>query len=305
MTGSQRRQRIVELRTELRELEATPRSDWHAAFEAILRIETHGCPGVEIRTETEIGYDAPRADFVILTRDDAEPLSDPVFGIFRSINVLEYKRPDDALNERTLYTAAGYASLLIGTAEREGDVPPDEVTVSVFRARRNPVLFTRMEEAGELVRTDVPGVYRVLGLIKLPFQVVVTSELEGDSHAAFRALTDRAELADVARVIRAADRETDEAVRDYYGSLIELVLSKNPQVADEIGRDDTMEDVLMEILKDRVEEKLTAQKRDVTVAYLTGVVANLGVGLDAAMDAFGIPQDQRGTYEELVAGRMG
>ena len=41
MNEQEKKQRIAELRAELKELEATPRSDWHAGFEAVLRIEIH------------------------------------------------------------------------------------------------------------------------------------------------------------------------------------------------------------------------------------------------------------------------
>ncbi len=41
MTEQEKKQRIAELRAELKKLEATPRSDWHAGFEALLRIETY------------------------------------------------------------------------------------------------------------------------------------------------------------------------------------------------------------------------------------------------------------------------
>ena len=41
MTDAERKNRIAELLAELKGLQATPRSDWHAGFEALLRIETH------------------------------------------------------------------------------------------------------------------------------------------------------------------------------------------------------------------------------------------------------------------------
>ena len=41
MTEAERKSRIAELLSELKDLQATPRSDWHAGFEALLHIETH------------------------------------------------------------------------------------------------------------------------------------------------------------------------------------------------------------------------------------------------------------------------
>ena len=156
MTEQQKKQRIEELRSELRELQATPRSDWHAAFEAFLRFATCRYKGVTIRTEVEIGADAPRTDYLILTDEETQEFKEPFFRIFRKINLIEYKNPHDSLNRRVICKIAGYAYLLIGTTEREGDVPEDQVTISIFRAAKNPKLFKEMGEAGELVRTETP-----------------------------------------------------------------------------------------------------------------------------------------------------
>ncbi len=69
MTDEERKKRIAELLTELKDLTATPRSDWHAGFEALLRIEAHKYGGrVQIKTEHLLGEEPPRADFVVLMK---------------------------------------------------------------------------------------------------------------------------------------------------------------------------------------------------------------------------------------------
>ena len=46
----------------MKELAAVPRSDWHAGFEAALRIGTHKYgDNVTIRTERILGEEPPRA----------------------------------------------------------------------------------------------------------------------------------------------------------------------------------------------------------------------------------------------------
>ena len=92
-------------------------------------------------------------------------------------------------------------------AEHEGDVETDQVTISIFRAVKNPDLFDEMEEQGTLVRDDIPGIYHVQGITDLPFQIIITGELQGEEYAAYRALTDRAAEADVEQIIDAADDE--------------------------------------------------------------------------------------------------
>ena len=124
MTEQERLARIKEIYEELKQLRAAvPRSDWHKAFEALLRFTTYKYKGVRILPELEIGIDPPRADYVILIQDDELEFEESIFMIFRKIDVLEYKNPHDDLNWRTLYKIISYAYMLIGTAEHEGDVP--------------------------------------------------------------------------------------------------------------------------------------------------------------------------------------
>ena len=300
MTEQEKRQRIAKLRAELKELEATPRSDWHAGFEAALRIETHKYGNrVHIRTEEEIGEVPPRVDFVILTEDERVEFEKAIFKIFRRINILEYKNPHDSLNERVLRKVCGYANLYIGVAEHEGDRPADEVTLSIFRAVKNPELFDKLERDGNLERT-AHGIYRIKGITDLPFQIIVTDELDREEYTAYRALTDKAERADIEALIRDAREAKDDAVREHYRVLLNLVAEKNPQYIEILRGEITVRDVLMEIVQEDVDKRVNAKERETTVGYIKKIMTNLKLTLSQAMDALSIPQAQRQTYAALV-----
>ena len=286
----EKRKRIAELRAELKELQATPRSDWHKAFEALLRLTIYKYKGVSIQTEVEIGVDAPRMDYMILTEEKEQEFEESIFKIFRQTNVLEFKRPSDALNWRVIYKIIGYAGLLIGTAEHENDMPKDQVTISIFRSVKNPELFKEMEEAGELVRTETPGIYHVTRLTKLPFQIVITSELEGGEYAAYRALTDRAGETDIERVIDDLENETNDVLKDYYGIFLNLIAEKNLDVFAEIRRDDAMKyPALMKVF----EEDVNAQIQETTVDHLKDIMESFKCTIEQAMDVLHISQDER------------
>ena len=55
--------------------------------------------------------------------------------------MLEYKTPDDELNERVIRKAVGYANLYISEAKHEGERASGQVTVSIFRSEQNRKLF--------------------------------------------------------------------------------------------------------------------------------------------------------------------
>ena len=327
MTKREKKKRIAELRAELKSLQATPRSDWHTAFEAFLRFTMHKYKGVTIQTEVEIGTDAPRTDYLILTEDELQEFKEAIFKIFKKVNLIEYKNPRDSLNKRVIFKIIGYASLLIGTAERKGDMPESQVTISIFRAAKNPKLFKEMEEAGELVKTDTPGIYHVKNLTSLPFQIVITSELEGEEYAACRALTDRAREADVKRVLENVSKETDDIIREYYGTFIELVADKNPEMFEEMreekdmktkyptimrifGEDlkqlaeeqakQQMEEQVKQQVEERVEQQVKTKEQETLASSIKNLMANLKFTLEQAMDALSIPQSDRAAYAELI-----
>ena len=301
MTDKERKEKIAFHRAALKELLATPRSDWHTGFEALLRIETYKYGNsIRLLTEEVLGEEPPRADYVVLIEDEKVEFDKDIFKIFRKHNILEYKNPHDSLNERVIRKIAAYAYLYIGIAEHEGDIKADEVTISIFRAVKNPKLFKAMERAGNLTKGDAPGIYRVTGITDIPFQIVITGELQGEEYAAYRALTDKAAEKDVEHIIIAADREKTDNLRDHYRVLIELLAVKNPQIFEEIRRNDMAGDVLMEIMKDRVDEKVNEKERETKLIDIKNVMDSFGVTVDKAMESLKIPQSQRSLYAGLI-----
>ncbi len=76
--------------------------------------------------------------------------------------MLEYKNPRDSLNERVLRKICGYGNFFIGVAEHEGDVSADQVTLSIFRHKKNPDIFSRIRRVDtmksilmEIMKDDV------------------------------------------------------------------------------------------------------------------------------------------------------
>ena len=61
-----------------------------------------------------------------------------------------------------------------------------------------------------------------------------------------------------------------------------------------------MKEVLMEMVMDRVEEKVNATVNETTLLYISGVMDSFGVSAEKAMDSLKIPQSQRETYTRLL-----
>lgn len=61
-----------------------------------------------------------------------------------------------------------------------------------------------------------------------------------------------------------------------------------------------MDNILMEIVKDKVDERVAAKEQQTLVSSIRNLMSNLGFSVTQAMDALSIPQSQRSTYAGLV-----
>ena len=108
---------------------------------------------------------------------------------------------------------------LIGTAEHEGDVPPEQVTLSIFRAKPNKTLFA--DRNFKAPGTQRSGLWRIMRMKPM---------LEHTLH----------ELGDIA----------DETLREYGAIVLDLIAKKNPALFAEVIRSDDMKYAgLMEAFK--------------------------------------------------------
>ena len=70
------------------------------------------------------------------------------------------------------------------------------------------------------------GIYRVNGLTKLPYQIVIAQELEGREYAAYRALSDHASIQDIS-VILEAMQNCSVTSWDRYFSILQTIETHN------------------------------------------------------------------------------
>ena len=162
--------------------------------------------------EYTLGEDAPRIDFIVVSGDTLPPDVKEVFKLFRKKNVIEYKRPDDSIDRLVIRKVAAYVNFYIATAKPNEDINENNVTASIFTASKKASLFEELEKEGIIKKTGAAGIYHVHRITDLPFQIVITDELEGDGYAAYRALTNNASRYDVELLLKAfIDEHTPES----------------------------------------------------------------------------------------------
>ena len=225
------------LRDRLKALNAVPRSEWHREFEDILQIEIDSWKnGAFIEREVSIGEDAPRADFILINGETLPESTKSVFRIFRKTNAVEYKRPTDPLTEQMVWKMGGYGHLLVGT-DKSTRYDTKELTLSIFAYKKNEKQFSSMMARGMLKETEEKGIYRVIGMSPLPYQVVITEELEGREYAAYRALSKHSDVRDIS-VILENMKDCSSDIRDRYIRILQTIAVNNTREITDIIREE-------------------------------------------------------------------
>ena len=159
------------------------------------------------------------------------------------------------------------------------------MTATIFASEKDDTAFAEMERAGQLEKTDAAGVYLVKGIIDMPFQIVMTGELEGEGYAAYRVLRTQVDEKDVDYLLDELRQTTDAAKRNRLRGLLGIVETKHAgMVWKKIEEDEKMRDVFWDYFKPQRDEE---RRND-----LYGYVQNGTMTMDNAARNAGISVDQ-------------
>lgn len=118
-----------------------------------------------------------------------------------------------------------------------------------MREARPDGLFQYLEEHGYSMSNPYKGIYYIEENVLFPTQIVVTKELEQESHIWLKALSERLEKEDIRNLLEGVNRLTEKMDKELADSVLEVSIGANKQVIEELIGDDTMCQPLMEIME--------------------------------------------------------
>jgi CRISPR/Cas system CSM-associated protein Csm2 small subunit len=134
-------------------------------------------------------------------------------------------------------------------------------------------------------------------IFPFPAQVVVTSELNPETHSSLRILTDHAEAEEVKRFLEQAEKRKKPGERDNIDALLQASVAANFGLYEEVRRDSVMCEALQELMKDEIEEKVNeAGTEETHVKNIRNIMDELKYTAEQAMDLLKIPQQKRSVY---------
>ena len=175
---------------------------WHPAFvEAIkLELDDYG-EDLEFHVEFQLTAEPLKIDCVIIKKVKSLVIEKNIAAIFRDVNLLEYKSPDDYISTNDFYKVYGYACLYASLEK----VSVSEMTLTFIGSHYPRELLKHLKKIrGYTVEEKSPGIYTVVGDI-LPIQIIDNRRLSAEENLWLRELN-FLDLAEMRRILTEINR---------------------------------------------------------------------------------------------------
>lgn len=272
---------------------------WHPGFYGAAELEFISNKGdLEFQREFNLSKEPIRMDLLIIKKLSNVRTENEIGHIFRKFNVVEYKSNDDALSIDDYYKTVGYACLYKGLGETVDQVPANELTISIFRESYPREMFEAMKNLGLEIKERYPGIYYISGKQALfDTQVVVTKQLNRETHRTLRVLSKHVKEEDVRAFVEEAALISEPGDRNNVDAVLQVSVSANKEIYEAIRRCDK---VMCEALRELMKEDFEKQERETRQVTLLEDIKNLmdttKWTAEQAMAALKIPEADRGKY---------
>ena len=216
-------------------------------------------------------------DLLVVKKNASVHISNEIGKIFRGHNIMEYKSPEDHLDIDAFYKTGAYASLYKSYGKTVDEIKADDITVSMIRGTKPEGLFQYFKENEYSMSNPYKGIYYIEGNVLFPTQIIVTKELNRETHIWLKALSEKLGKKDIRKLLDGISQLTERMDRELADSVLEVSIGANKQVIEElIQGDDSMCQALMEIMEPVIQLR---DQENVEKGLKTGLKEGLKEGL--------------------------
>ena len=186
---------------------------WHTAFVEAIMLELDDYrDSLEFHPEYQLTSEPLRIDCVVVKKAPGVAIRKNIAAIFREVNLLEYKSPDDYVSVEDFYKVYAYACLYASFEK----TAIDSLTISFIESRRPEKLIEHLKGVRRYsVEENSPGIYTVMGDI-LPIQIIDSRKLSEEENLWLRDLRYKLAPQEIRRVFAEISRQGKTArVRAY------------------------------------------------------------------------------------------
>ena len=280
-------------------------TQWHPAFISAMELEfKEDRAGLTFDKEHNLNTKPLQIDLLVIRKDEESArLSNEIGGIFRKFNIVEYKSPEQHLDVDVFYKAQAYACLYKSYGGTVNERKADEISVSIVRETKPEGLFQYFRERGIPVGKPYPGIYYISGEVLFPTQIIVGKELDRKQHSWLRFLSCHMKEEDIRLMLEDVRNLEDRFDKELADSVLEVCLKENRELIEKLMGDDSMSDVLLEIMGPKINEivksKINAIMESKTIEIRRQAkTEGLEQGIRCLVDAF---RDYGHSDEEIKA----
>ena len=240
---------------------------WHPAFAAAMDLELiQNRNDLIYEKEYNLNTKPLEIDLLVIKKDGSVHITNEIGYLFKGHNIMEYKSPEDHLDIDTFYKSMAYASLYKSYGKTVDEIKADDITVSIIRETKPAGLFRYFEEHSFSVTNPYKGIYYIESRIMFPAQIIVTGELDKKYHKWLGALSGQLQKDNIQELLESRNHMAQKTDMELADSILEVCIGANRQVIEELMEDDTMYEVLMEIMEPKIKLREEKLKREVQEA---------------------------------------
>ncbi|MDR0731381.1 MAG: hypothetical protein LBF63_06905 [Treponema sp.] len=224
---------------------SSSRIPWHPAFVQALKLELERYKdALEFTSEYQLNAEPLEIDLVIVKKEPGLVIEKNIVRIFRRVNILEYKSPEDYFSVYDFYKVPSYA-YLYAALNKTGT---RDMTVSTIETRHPRDLFAYLEGENCSVTAASPGVC-VVGGYPVAIRVIESRKLPFEENLWLKGLGNDLNAAVAGAILEESRKRATEI-----GAYIHAVLSANKETIEEILRiaDGTLplDEMMTELMKE-------------------------------------------------------
>lgn len=285
------------------------RNHWHPAFVGATEWELKkNKEDLVFESEHCLNKEPLRVDMLIVKKKSDVVIENEIGKIFRRHNLIEFKGYNDSFSIDDYYKVVGYACIYKSLGKHVNDIPADEVTITVIRNGYPFKLEKLLRVKGICFEERYPGIYYITGNVMFDMQFVVTSRLGKEKHNVLRILRKNAERSDVEKFLLEAKLTTDKDELQNIDAVLQVSVSANKDLYDEIRMEDDMCQALRDLMSDVIEKEVEegrkkGQKEGQKAAMVDNIkslMRNMKWTAEQAMKALGISDSEQSKYLALL-----
>ena len=268
---------------------------WHPGFYGAAELEfLSNKDDLEFQREFNLSKEPIRMDLLIIKKPSDIRTKNEIGHIFRKFNVVEFKSPDDAQSIDDYYKTVGYACLYKGLGETVNQIPANELTISIFRESYPREMFEEMKNLELEIKERYLAIYYISGKQALfDTQIVVTKQLDRETHRTLRVLSKHVKEEDIRRFVEKATQMSEPGDRNNVDAVLQVSVSANKEIYEAIRRCDK---VMCDALKELMKEDFEQTKQETLLEAIKNLMETMKCSADQAMAALKIPDADKGKY---------